>query len=317
MGRGSLIVLGSGFFYLLFHYLMGGLMTHHLLLVGALFFLYRVHEKSRLFFLVSIPLFLKDILYDSLRYVPFEWIKPIHVSEPYQWDTLFFGVVCGGTLKPLNECLLAYIDPFLDLLCGAVYHLIGPYVYLLLFLVWQLRSWDVAGRYATAFLVMNLFAFATYILYPAAAPWYVAEHGFAQPLSPVLGSEAGLVGFDRLIGNDVSARLYSSNPVVFGAIPSMHAGFTFLGWLYSFRVNRPLRWVTGIYALLNFFSALYLQHHYLIDLVLGILYAAATFAIVDVLLARRVEQFFSWLSRVLSPARPSLVPEEVLVSEPR
>lgn len=317
MGRGPAILVVSTFFFVVFHYLMGGLTTHHLTFVGAVLGLYWIHEKSRLFLLAAIPVYLKDAIYDSLRYVPFDWLKPIHVSEPYQWDASLFGVVCGGQLRPVNECLLAYSDPLLDLICGVVYHAIGPYVYLLVFIFWQFKSWELAGRYSAAFLLMNLLAFATYLFYPAAAPWYVADHGFLQPPDPVIGSAAGLAGFDHLIGSDISARLYSANPVVFGAIPSMHVGSTLLGWLYSLRVNRPLSWVMGIFALLNAFSALYLQHHYLIDVVVGILFAGVAFFVIDICFPKKAEAVLGWLHRGLTTSRRRLVPQEVYVTESR
>ena len=50
---------------------------------------------------------------------------------------------------------------------------------------------------AAAFLVMNIFADLTYVLYPAAAPWYVAKVGFVQPLGPIPGDPAGLIRFEN------------------------------------------------------------------------------------------------------------------------
>jgi membrane-associated phospholipid phosphatase len=59
------------------------------------------------------------------------------------------------------------------------------------------------------------------------------------------------------------------------AFPSLHVAYPLVAAMVAFRVPE-LRWArlpTAGFFLLICFSAVYLQHHYVVDVVLGILYA--------------------------------------------
>ena len=80
----------------------------------------------------------------------------------------------------------------------------------------------------------------------------------------------------------VFANIYGRNANVFGAIPSLHIGQTFLAVVYSWSF-RSLRIVATTFWLLVTFSAVYLNHHYLVDGVLGMLMAAITYFLMSYL----------------------------------
>lgn len=295
----TLLMLAIMALFFSFHYIMGGLWLIHFLFCVAILVLYFLHPKTRLFFVLAITFIIKEMIYDSFRYVPFEWLTPIRVIEPYAIDEFIFGISMDGGVVLFHEYLLKYAHPILDFIAGGIYHIFIPTIYIYPLLFWKLKSFEFAERYACAFLLINIFAFATYLLYPAAAPWYVAEYGFNQPLSPIVGSAAGLANFDKIFGIAVSNEIYSANPVVFGAIPSMHVGFTMLAWFYSFKVNKKLCVIAGTYAFLVIFSAIYLQHHYMIDVVLGIIYALIAFILIEKYLKSTVQKGYLYLFRLL------------------
>jgi hypothetical protein len=283
---------------------MGHLKPVHVLFSLLILGLYFASTTSRLFILLAIPFALKDILFDAIRYIPFDWLKPIHVIGPYQVDLAWFGVTKGGSAILFNEYLLRFLHPVLDFLGGVIYFLNEPLALLLIFLFWLSRSKELAERYSTAFLVMNLFAFLTYVFYPVAPPWYVAKFGLVQPIAPVVGDAAGLLRFDHLIGFPFAQRIYGASPVVFGAFPSMHAGFSMLGWLYSLRTNWKWASLLTVYTLFMWFSALYLQHHYVVDLLLGIFYALFSYFVVEFLLAGGIDRVYRFLTKTLIQEGP-------------
>lgn len=287
--------------YCLFHYWMGGFMLCHLLFAGVVIVLYLTHPLSRQLVFLASPLLLKEVLFDFLRYIPFDWLKPIHVIEPYLVDTALFGLVRGGTLVPLHEFVGSFANGFWNLLFGAAYHLLEPVAYLSLFLLWRLHSRGKAERYAVALLLMNLFAFMTYVSYPAAAPWYVHQYGFLSPAAPVLGNPAGLAQFDAMLGVPLSAGIYGSSPFVFGAIPSMHAGITMMSLLFFLHLRKKWALGMGVYVLTMWVGALYLQHHYLIDVVLGMLYALVAYLIVEKGIGEQVNKGCQWFQKCLDP----------------
>src|SRR5262249_45647695 len=88
--------------------------------------------------------------------------------------------------------------------------------------------------------------------------------------------------FDALLGTHLFDHMYSRSVEVFGAIPSLHAAYPALAAILVFRTAelRWARWPAAGYAAVMWFSAVYLQHHYVIDVVLGVAYAAIAAAAV-------------------------------------
>ncbi len=283
--------------YCLTHVLLGQFRIDHVLFSLLVLALYFVHPKTRIFILLALPVVIKDIVFDFLRYIPFDFILPIHISEPYQIDLSWFGWMHAGKKILLNDFFLAWTHPALDLLCGIIYILHEPIAILLILLIWRLRSPEEAGRYTLAFLLMNFLAFATYFLYPAAPPWYVTHYGFMQPLHPIAGDPGGLIRFDALLGFKLTSGFYGMSPVVFGAIPSMHAGFASLGWLYALQNPGKWKYAQSVYLSLMCFAAVYLQHHYVIDLFLGMFYAALAFFIVEKWRVQKLGKIYPFILR--------------------
>lgn len=301
------ILFSFSFFFviLLFCFLNQGdveLKKERFLFSGAVLSLYFIHRQARIFVILALPMLLQAMIFDTFRYVPFSWYLPIHVSEPYHLDQMLFGVHLNSQVLLLNEYFLKFSHPILDFISGVLYHALDPITYILILVFWRLKSADLAQRYSSAFLLMNFFAFATYLFYPAAAPWYVAKYGFLQPLSPVFGDPAGLAKFDQLIGSGFSNQLYQSSPVVFGAIPSMHAGFTMLGLLYCFHLNKKVVLPIAVYTVCMWASALYLQHHYMIDVVIGIGYAIIAYFLIEKLFLKMVRYLYGLLFKYLIDA---------------
>ena len=142
-----------------------------------------------------------------------------------------------------NEWLLAHQRPALDLACGFAY---------LVFV----------GEYlATAFLLF-----------------------FRQRLD-VHSEAAAASRFDLLLGTHFFDGIYGRGIDVYGAYPSLHVAYPLLVIWATFRA-RELRWARApaiAFFLLMCFSAVYLQHHYVIDVLLGVAYAIVTLALLGIL----------------------------------
>ena len=276
------------------------LSSFHLLYIVFIFAAYFLSPLSRKLILIAFPMAVYCLMYDFFQYIPFAKLLPIRVSEPFYIDLRWFGLNIHGHLLHFHEYVFQYFhSPFLDVYCGFIYMLHVPMVIFLILLFWRYSSDELAARFVFAFWVMNLMAFATYYFYPSAAPWFVEKYGFWQPLSPVPGDPAGLARFDQILGLNLFTQNYQITPVPFGAIPSMHAGFSTLGFLYSLQFNRKLPIILGIYCVSMWFSALYLQHHYMIDIFLGIFYAFLAFMFVEKVLKKSFLHVFRFLRKNL------------------
>jgi hypothetical protein len=121
---------------------------------------------------------------------------------------------------------------------------------------------------------VNVAGFATYYIYPAAPPWYTAAYGLGPAQLGVSASPAAGIRWDQLTGLHYFAGFYGRSADVFGAIPSLHVAYPLLVALYASRLRRVLLDVIhfGFFGLVCF-AAVYLQHHYVVDVLTGVLYA--------------------------------------------
>lgn len=232
-----------------------------------------------------LPVFLTGIVYDSQRYYS-EYIRgEIHVEFPYFFDKRFFGIATadGAVLTP-NEWWQRHTRPFLDLITGffylffiAIYVLVCAY-HSFVYPRWvkdpelQARVRRVSPYVTWAFFWVNLIGYSTYYWFPAAPPWYVADYGLGPAKLDTPASAAGCIRFDQLLGTHFFTGMYGRAADVFGAIPSLHVAYPFLSFLFALQF-RSLRAFCLCFYLIMCFSAVYLNHHYILDILWGTGYA--------------------------------------------
>ena len=161
------------------------------------------------------------------------------------------------------------------------------------FLYWK----DIAAlkRYAWTFLFMNIAAFVTYHAYPAAPPWYYhLTHSCVADMTMHASEGVHLAHVDSLIGFAYFHSFYGRSMDVYGAVPSLHVAYPFLILCEGWRLFGPVRRViAGIFAASMCCAAVYLDHHYVIDVLLGLVYATTIYL------------FFRWLLGRLDRAAPA------------
>lgn len=265
--------------------LAGGLRADHVAL-GLLGLLDLYNERTRRLLAVFFPFILTGVVYDAMRYFYWQGIAGrVRVAEPYLLERAWFGV--GG--RTPNELAAAHPSGLLDLACGFAYLVyVAEYVGLALVLHARGRS-DRAATLARCFLVVNLMGFVTYFVYPAAPPWYVAAYGLGPAPARLAPSAAAAHRFDALLGTRFFESMYGRGVDVFGALPSLHVAYPLLAVVLAFRTPelRWARWPAAAFFGLMCFAAVYLQHHYVIDELLGFAYALATLALVSAWERRR------------------------------
>jgi hypothetical protein len=223
------------------------------------------------------------IAYDFMRGIVDDIAGRIHILDPYAIELSLFGWLGGGQIP--NFAMLDWrqqiagtaLREFLDASASAFYamHMAAPL--LLGWIFWHtLRDRPSYYRFILAFSITTWTSFATYFAYPAAPPWYVRDFGFIQPEPSFKGAGAGnLVAADRWIGIPLFESVYRHlNPNKFAAIPSLHSAFPLLIFVYAARRFGRRAWPLFLYPAGVWFSAVYLNHHYLIDILLAMGYVA-------------------------------------------
>jgi hypothetical protein len=229
------------------------------------------------------PFFLFWASYDTLRvFTPiFHSINPPSVAGPYLVEKLLFAIPSGDGRITLNEFFATHTSTVVDLFAAFAYaaYFYEPFI----FAFWLLaKDRLLLRRYGVAFLLTNYLGFITYYTLPAAPPWYVELYGLGPANLATPANAARLNAVDDLLGMSYFHNLYSKSANVFGALPSLHAAYPLLIWLYARKKLSPVVHVPLFaYWLLVCFSAVYLRHHYVIDVALGSLYAGFAFWLIE------------------------------------
>jgi len=288
----KLIPLLIGLSYILFNFLFHILRSDHFGIVLLVFVLWYAGPRVRPFLRFLLPLILVGVVYDSQR-IYGDYIRgPIHVREPYDFDKYFFGInTPEGRLTP-NEWWQKHTYPVLDLYCGFFYlTFISIYVATCAYFCFWLPkkgtakhepAWfqNQAFRPMWAFFWVNCLGYSTYYWFAAAPPWYVAQYGLGPANLSVAASAAGALRFYALLGTHFFTGMYGRAADVFGAVPSLHVAYPLQAVYYSFRYGAA-RTFAILFYLSMCFSAVYLNHHYLLDILWGSGYAILICLILD------------------------------------
>lgn len=221
------------------------------------------------------PLLLTGMVYDSQRLYSDLLRGMIHVVEPYQFDRYFFGIRSANQILTPNEWWQLHLHQLLDFLCGFAYLIFIPEFFLVVFyFLFCLgeRESKLARQMSWGFFWLNVLGYSTYYWYAAAPPWYVAEHGFGPADLTTSASLGGCIRFDQIIGLPIFKTWYGHSADVFGAIPSLHVAYPFLAFIYALKVKKLRIWSLSFYVWVSF-SAVYLNHHYILDILWGTAYA--------------------------------------------
>lgn len=148
---------------------------------------------------------------------------------------------------------------------------------------------------------MSLLGFVTYYIYPVAPPWYVEQYGLGPAVLDAPGSAARLAAVDALLGVDFFTSAYSRNANIFAALPSMHSVYPLVAWIYARKAFRRAHWLVCGLWLLVCFSAIYLNHHYVIDLLAALVLTLVAYGVVELVARRRLHSHPTGRSRAASP----------------
>ena len=261
-----------------------GLRVEHWILSGTFAGVAWLGGRWRALSWRSFPFFLTGVAYDNGRYLT-RLRGKIHVADLYHAERRWFGLNTAVGRKTLPEWFGQHPHVLLDFFCGLAYIL---YLYEVVALAIYLffRDQQRMQQLAWTFLLVNLLGLVTYVLYPAAPPWYVEKYGLGPARLDALPSAAGAARFDALLGIGYFQAFYSRNPNVFGAMPSLHVAYPVLCWRVMASRGRSWNLGTLLFALLVALAAVYLRHHYVLDVIFGAIFALVANVGVGALLQR-------------------------------
>ncbi|BGP49072.1 hypothetical protein JCM10450v2_004951 [Rhodotorula kratochvilovae] len=192
-------------------------------------------------------------------------------------------------------CSTAEVTDQLDLLAFSTYgalHFASPIV--AGWWIWGFGTQGAACTFGWTLGAQNLAGLATHLVFPNAAPWFYDVYGedAAQPDYSYPGNPAGLVRVDRILGTHIYAKAFGKGPVVFGAIPSLHAATAICCCLFVCRYSKGYRGLAfmWVYCGIMFWSTQYFHHHFAIDLICGTFYSVVAFTLFERVRLRRLDR---------------------------
>lgn len=219
------------------------------------------------------------ISYDALRGIVPLITHRVHFTEMIDFDKwLFFGHLPTVQLQQwwYNGTL-----NWFDYYFYGIYmiHFLMPFFVAVL--IWKYRAnryWQFAG----GLLLLSYAGFITYILYPAAPPWMASEMGLIPSITKISNEvwwNWGVHSIPNIYAN------FNPNPVA--AVPSLHSAYPMLQLLFIAKFfGRKAASIFAIYPISIWIGVVYLGEHYVVDVLLGVLYGAAAFYVTELIVAK-------------------------------
>jgi len=258
--------------YLLISYLVVGYQSDQVVLLvifNTMFYLSSITRKSILGFSIFIVYW---IIFDYMKAIPNYSVNAVHIADLYNFEKRVFGIHFNNLLITPNEYWRLNRTTFLDVLSG-IFYLCWIPVPLMFAIFLFFRSRQQFLYFALTFFLVNLIGFAVYYIYPAAPPWYMQYYGHVFHAA-TRGNTAGLVYFDKYFNVAIFKSIYAKSSNVFAAMPSLHASYPIIVLYYGLKNRLGLfNILLGIIMGGIWFSAVYTGHHYLVDVLAGIICA--------------------------------------------
>ncbi len=259
--------------YFVLSYFLIGFRPEQIFISGLFFVLYILSKGTRNFVLTLMPFIVFWVIFDYMKAFPNYRYNAVHIGDLYTLEKSLFHIHYQGQLLSWNEFWELHHYKALDLITGFFYLCWMP-VPITFAAYLFVKNRQAAVQFCLCFLLVNFVGFIGYYGYPAAPPWYVHYHGMVfDPHTP--GHVAGLKGFDDILGLPIFQGLYTKSSNVFAAMPSLHSAYVVVSVFFAFRKKVASGWKIFLVILMlgTWFAAVYTNHHYILDVFVGVIAA--------------------------------------------
>lgn len=287
----NLTVSALSVLYLVLSFFLIGFKSEQIFLVVLFNLMFYLSDISRRIILGFSIFIVYWILFDYMKAFPNYLFSDVDIAGIYHLERKLFGLNYHGSLLSPNEFFYVERRTSLDILSG-IFYLTWVPVPLLFALYLFFNNREQFLHFSLTFLFVNILGFIVYYIHPAAPPWYVQQFGF--DFNPVtLGNTAGLARFDSYFGVDIFKSIYAKSSNVFAAMPSLHSSYPVLVLYYGVRNKLgAINILFGSIMVGIWFAAVYSGHHYVLDVLAGIVCATVGIALFSFLSKLKAVQRF-------------------------
>ena len=220
--------------------------------------------RDRIAFLDFSPFLLMLFTYEVIRSVILAvGTGGVHVADLILWEkTLCAGIIPSSVLQQTFGARM--YTGLLDFVTNAFYMTHFFSVILMGIILWIKRKAHY-WAFIMGLIVLSYAAFLTYVVFPAAPPWWASMNGYlrGQPVD----LDHSLLSPEYIFA--------TANPL--GAMPSVHTAWPVYLFFYSLYIWGRKALPVVILPAGVAISSIYLGHHYLVDVLGGIGYATLAF----------------------------------------
>jgi len=232
-----------------------------------LFTLFLWWMRDRISFLDFAPFLLMLFTYEVIRSVILAvGTDGLHVTDLIIWEQ----ALCAGIIPSfaLQQAWSTTTYTWLVDLVANIFYMTHFFSVIVMGLVLWTKRKAHYWTFVLGLSVLSYAGFLTYVVFPAAPPWWASLHGYlkGQPIN---------------LAHSLLSPAYiyaTANPL--GAMPSLHTAWPFYLFFYSMYVWGRKALPVLILPVGVAVSSIYLGHHYLVDILAGIGYAAIVFVVV-------------------------------------
>lgn len=227
-----------------------------------------------------VPVLLLLFGYEYLRGLIPQLSGEAHIWPMIQADNFLFGFLPTLKLQSLlfNQSFLHWYDYLAVILY--ISHFVIPMGFT--FILW-LSDRKTFKQFTLALLVLSYLSFLTYIVFPAMPPWMASDQGFLPPLAKIM--DQVLASFAHPISVPTVYQYFGANLVA--AVPSLHAAYPWLIFLFLYQKLHFLAVLSLPYVFGVWFAIVYLGEHYVVDAILGVIYATMVYLVLSKIKIRR------------------------------
>ncbi len=256
-------------------YIIHNLRVTHDQIIFLGIFIAALMGKTRKFLSDWLPLVILVFAYESMRGIADNIGFPINYTPLIEAEkTVFLGTLPTITLQEIFYT--PGVTHWYDILAVNIYFLHFTPALIFAIYLWAKKD-ALFHEYRDSMILLCYMALVTFMLIPAAPPWLAYEEGYITEKLYRVQME-----IDRTYSPEIISVMYlivTSNDVA--AIPSLHAAYPILLFIYAFKYWRKKATPLITFPIAMGLSAVYLGEHYMIDIFLGFVYASIAYYIIE------------------------------------
>lgn len=245
-------------------------------------------KRTRAFLLDWLPFLLILISYDFLRGFADNLGPRAHTQELIDLERFIFGSI------PTIELQKSLFNPnqihWYDYMATIFYFLHFALAESFAFMLW-IYNRTFFRQFVTGLILLSYAGWLTYIIYPATPPWLANKQGLLPEVVKVMDITSR--SFPTKIDLPTIYHKFNPNPVA--AIPSLHAAYPLLVFLFAYKFFGKKALFFLPYVFMMWFSIVYLGEHYVIDVLIGAIYAVIFYIVANYL--HYIVKSHTWLKK--------------------